>query len=349
MRKKLRKITTLCLLVSFVLGTQMTAFAAPTMMADGTVFDAEYYARSNPDVVVLFGTDAGALYNNYVFNGKAEGRQAYNPAVNASAMIDSAAQAAAINATLRPTDSDYLTLKNARPGNYVIFGAYEQDNNRANGQEPIEWLVLENNGDSLLVISKYVLDAERYSKAYDTYTYQAHPITWEQCSLRAWLNSTFYTTAFNQGEQMRIPTTLLDNSIANESFYAEGITGGNNTYDKVFILSRKEYEKYFPLDGVYYYPDGGLYNYNLGLCVWPTPYAVAQGVTVYSKRIAEKTTAALGRMREVAIGSAEFVATRTPDYSEQTWITTTSPFGAFGCRVATYDICARPAMRIQIK
>ena len=45
-------------------------------LSDGTLFDAEYYAQTNPDVVAVFGTNKDALYTHYVMFGKAEGRKA---------------------------------------------------------------------------------------------------------------------------------------------------------------------------------------------------------------------------------------------------------------------------------
>lgn len=51
--------------------------AAPKQMADGNMFDAEYYAISNPDVVAVLGTNENLLYNHYVNNGKNEGRKPY--------------------------------------------------------------------------------------------------------------------------------------------------------------------------------------------------------------------------------------------------------------------------------
>lgn len=350
MKRKITNALSLLLFTSFFLGSQMSVSAEPAIMTDGTVFDAEYYAQNNPDVVAALGTDMATLYNHYVSNGKAEGRLAYNPMLDVSTIIDVATYAATIDATLRPTDSSYLELKTALPGSYVTFGAYEQDNIKSNGQEPIEWLVLENDGENLFVVSKYALDAQRYSTASDPITREPYPITWEQCNLRAWLNSTFYTASFNPGEQMRIQTSLLDNSISNDPGYKEGITGGNDTYDKVFILSCKETEKYFPLVERYYYPDGGHMDYTSALRVQATPYAIAQGAEVFTRKEADRTTSLLGYLREDAIGYVNWVATRTPGYWDQYWITLTSPFGAYGYRVATCtDICTRPAMRINIK
>ena len=53
--------------------------AAPKTMPDGTVFDAEFYAASYPDVVAAFGNNADVMYVHYVLFGKAEGRLAVAP------------------------------------------------------------------------------------------------------------------------------------------------------------------------------------------------------------------------------------------------------------------------------
>lgn len=74
MKKKM-----ICALIATVLclSSGMTAMAAPETMPDGGIFDAEYYAENNPDVVAVFGTDKNALYSHYVNFGRAEGRQPY--------------------------------------------------------------------------------------------------------------------------------------------------------------------------------------------------------------------------------------------------------------------------------
>ena len=52
-------------------------FAAPQTMADGGLFDAEYYAANNPDVVAVLGNSADMLYAHYTLFGKNEGRLPY--------------------------------------------------------------------------------------------------------------------------------------------------------------------------------------------------------------------------------------------------------------------------------
>ena len=114
-------------------------------------------------------------------------------------------------------------LKNAAIGSYVIFGAYEQDNNLANGNEEIEWLVLARENNRLLIISRNALD----SKPYNT---EDVSVTWETCTLRTWLNQDFYNTAFSSEEQEMIPTV----TVKAEKNNIYGPDPGNDTQDRVF-------------------------------------------------------------------------------------------------------------------
>ncbi len=56
------------------------AHAETQVMPDGGLFDPDYYAKSNPDVVAAFGSDANSLYYHYCLFGKNEGRLPYAPA-----------------------------------------------------------------------------------------------------------------------------------------------------------------------------------------------------------------------------------------------------------------------------
>ena len=60
--------------MTLMLGCTMTVHAEPVEVVPGVMFDAEYYAKNNPDVTAVMGTDAGALFNHYVLLGQAEGR-----------------------------------------------------------------------------------------------------------------------------------------------------------------------------------------------------------------------------------------------------------------------------------
>lgn len=138
-----------------------------------------------------------------------------------------------------PAASDAKTknIEEATVGDYITFGTYEQDNDTSNGQEDIEWLVLDKEDDRLLVISRYVIDCQKYNDHYE-------PVTWETCSLRTWLNDVFLNNAFSSDEQIQILTTTVT-AEQNKEYYT---LAGNDTEDKVFLLSVLEAERYFNSD-----------------------------------------------------------------------------------------------------
>lgn len=125
-------------------------------------------------------------------------------------------------------------LTNLSVGKTVKFGAYEQDNNASNGKEEIEWEVLAIENKKALIVSKYALDC----KAYNT---DLVDTTWENCSLRSWLNGTFYESAFGT-EQRKAIETVDVSSDENPIF---GTDSGNSTRDRVFLLSASEVTKYY--------------------------------------------------------------------------------------------------------
>ena len=127
---------------------------------------------------------------------------------------------------------------NVKVGDTIFFGAYEQDNIKSNGKEKIEWIVLAKNGSRVFITSKYQLDCKMYFAPY------YGKITWEECTLRTWLNNDFLNAAFNTEEKNKIVTTNVVNS--NNPEY--GTPGGNNTKDKIFLLSIDEAKKYFSSD-----------------------------------------------------------------------------------------------------
>ena len=124
-------------------------------------------------------------------------------------------------------------------GNIVTFGAYEQDNRAVNGKEDIKWIVLANEGSKSLLISLNSLDVQPYNT-------DDEAVTWENCTLRSWLNDTFLNEAFSPEEQKAILTTNVDNS-ENQGDSRLGVTG-NNTEDKVYLLSYAEAKDYFDSD-----------------------------------------------------------------------------------------------------
>ncbi len=139
-------------------------------------------------------------------------------------------------------------LKTKEIGDTLRFGAYEQDNDASDGKEAIEWIVLEKDGDTLLLITKYVLDNKPFFGE-----------TWEDCNLRKWLNGNFLNEAFGEEKKM-----ILTSAVAAEKNPTYETATGSDTEDKIYILSYSEAnDKYF--------------HSNDERCSAPTPYAEAQG------------------------------------------------------------------------
>ncbi len=121
-------------------------------------------------------------------------------------------------------------------GETIEFGNYPQDKDGT--EKPIEWIVMKNEGNQVLLLSKYVLDAKPYNEEWEG-------VTWQTSDIRQWLNNEFYTTAFNKSEKAKIQTSLTKNE--DNSKY--GTSGGNDTEDKVFLLSKKEAKTLFSNNG----------------------------------------------------------------------------------------------------
>lgn len=134
-------------------------------------------------------------------------------------------------------DGRYLGRVDQETETYT-FGSYEQDGDSSNGKEPIEWLVLDRDGDKVLLISKYALDYQSFMPFYEPVT---EHYTWEGCSLRRWLNGTFLNAAFSADERQRLLTTTVITSPG--SLHREN--GPVTTEDRVFLLSNTEVYAYF--------------------------------------------------------------------------------------------------------
>ena len=97
----------------------------------------------------------------------------------------------------------------------------------------LDWLVLEERDDRALILSLEIIETRQYHST-------SNDITWEQSDIREYLNSEFYNS-FSAADQARIIETTLINS-DNPIF---SIPGGNDTTDKIFLLSIDEVQTYF--------------------------------------------------------------------------------------------------------
>ena len=132
-------------------------------------------------------------------------------------------------------------------GDKITFGSYPfYEDGR---EKAIDWIILDIDEDNnALVISDYALDNVKYNEVYED-------VTWETSSIRKWLNNDFLNKAFTDEQQSKI----IKSNIANRDNAKYKTKGGNNTYDKLFLLSIDEANRYFKNDET--------------RTAYPTPYA----------------------------------------------------------------------------
>ena len=119
-------------------------------------------------------------------------------------------------------------------GDLYILGSYEQNGDPADGSEDLEWIVLDVQEERILLLSLYAIDCMAYHK-------ENLPVTWEESSVREWLDQAFYPAAFSEAEREEILAGDLQNPDNPEYRTA----GGNETKDRVFLLSIQEAQAYF--------------------------------------------------------------------------------------------------------
>jgi len=112
-------------------------------------------------------------------------------------------------------------------GEIITFGSYQ-------------WRILDIQDDRALVISERVISPMYYHISEED-------ITWENSSLRSYLNDEFYNS-FNATDRARI--IEVNNINLHNPWY--GTNGGSNTDDKIFLLSLAEVVKYFGNSGQLY-------------------------------------------------------------------------------------------------
>ena len=135
-------------------------------------------------------------------------------------------------------------------GTYPQMGADDYD-------APVDWMVLDVRGNEALVVSKLGIDCQPYHS-------RLEDVTWEDSSIRGWLNGVFYKAAFTSDEQEKI----IKQTVPAEDNPIYDTYGGSDTEDKIFLLSLSEVEHYLGSNGK-------------RMCI-ATPYAVGNNAFVSS-------------------------------------------------------------------
>lgn len=135
------------------------------------------------------------------------------------------------DATYSSTSTSYYNWKNATDYHYFKY-------------QPIKWRVLSVDGSEAMLLADRALDDKQYQTV-------AENITWDGCTMRSWLNgysasaniqnqdyssNNFLDTAFGISAQSVIKETVVEN----KDNLSSGTDGGNDTRDKVFLLSESE-------------------------------------------------------------------------------------------------------------
>ena len=240
--------------------------------------------------------------------GELSNRENFYRDVNINKDWEKIRVAAAVFPNYRKRLSMVKELAEASVGEKGYFGEYPYDKN--GGKQPIQWRVLEKRENSLLLLTEYGIDTKKFHE-------KSENITWENCTLRRWLNGEFLNKAFFDFEKKLIQRTNVDNGQA-ESYSGYNTVGGNHTKDRVFLLSYKEaFEDYFS-------------DNNSRIC-FPTEYAKSRGAYVD-----ENTGSALWRLRSPG------------DYQDRAAIVR-----ADGSRRENYvdldGTCVRPALWINLE
>lgn len=123
---------------------------------------------------------------------------------------------------------------NKQEDKWILFGKYKQNEEN---KEDIRWRVLKRDGDKALIISEKGIDFKPFNIK------NIHK-TWEECDLRKWLNNEFLYETFSIKERGRILSTIVT-ADKNPGY---SVDAGNDTEDKIFLLSIDEVNKYFDHD-----------------------------------------------------------------------------------------------------
>lgn len=127
-------------------------------------------------------------------------------------------------------EEEIAEISKSTLGDIVHFGKYQQKSKSDNKKDMIEWLVVNKNGNDVLLVSRYIIDAKYiYPNTTSNFTLQI----WSNSYVRKWLNETFLKTAFTNEEIAYINNTTISD------------VDCGNSVDKVFLLSVSEVKRYF--------------------------------------------------------------------------------------------------------
>ena len=131
--------------------------------------------------------------------------------------------------------TEYSEDTNVDEMDTVTFGSYPQSDTNRITKEPIEWIVLDREGNNTLLLSKYIIDF-----------LDIESVPWENSNYRNWLNNSFCNNAFIKQEMEKIKITpITSTELYRNTDSVNRFIAASDIYDKVFCLSVEEVNKYF--------------------------------------------------------------------------------------------------------
>ena len=142
-------------------------------------------------------------------------------------------------------------------GNSTINNSYQNENGYTTSKvywfkyEPIKWRIISESNGKAKLLAEMILDSQDFNNTNISRTIDGQTIyanNYEYSSIRAWLNESFYNTAFSDLQKQIIQTVEVDNSTRSTNTDNNATQWGNgenkyacsNTQDKVWLLSEQE-------------------------------------------------------------------------------------------------------------
>lgn len=239
----IRKMTAL-LLVAAMCGGVCTGFAANVMAAENSASD-----LSAPRIEVDSSMEAGqkvtwdcVWFGSYPQSEVTSSDPVYKTLQDADGW-DNNNDISVDGKRYRRMKKEDATYASEIPSDF-FYNWSDTDSYHYFKYEPIKWRVLKKEGSQALLLSDVVLDDQKYNTVRED-------VTWKNSTIRNWLNGynssynqqeteyngrNFIGSAFSSSEQ----SAIADTSVANTDNLSYGTEGGNDTTDKVFLLSELE-------------------------------------------------------------------------------------------------------------
>ena len=155
--------------------------------------------------------------------------------------------------------------------------------------EPIKWRILSEKNGEALILCEMIIDSQEYYSSTNSRTINGQTVyanNYAESNIRAWLNDTFYNTAFTDLQKQLVVMTTVNNSAmsTNPNNNATAFDKGTNTYacadteDYIFLLSEQEVT-----NSVYGF-DSSYSNNDTVRTKKNTDYAKSQGVYSYADK-----------------------------------------------------------------